>query len=352
MAASHALTSGLVPVHIGHPAPSPELNTQAKLPKLGQWKRVRQSSLTDVDVDWQRHGVEPRWLGMESVDCVAALQPSIFHSSGADELERFLAGSADRAETALVVTMIGYAYDDTPRSVLHPADDSVSLPEFRNTISGTRLPVGTRPKVAPSANAADRDLGLRLLNRASDAPWWALKLSGTTWCPGDGGSATAHAPDGELHPILVDPLGVPVVAVWVPSDGQQRWYVIPDVVDWNVVVDWLVHQALPAYVPDALRRFRAPSFVDLDLQTPAESTARQALADMEIRHAEERTRLEAELARAAEEAEKIRYGLLYGTGSELVEAIATVLTTAGFTTVNLDDDLGGTRSADLLVTIG
>jgi hypothetical protein len=150
----------------------------------------------------------------------------------------------------------------------------------------------------------------------------------------------------------VDPLGVPVVAVWVPSDGQQRWYVIPDVVDWNVVVDWLVHQALPAYVPDALRRFRAPSFVDLDLQTPAESTARQALADMEIRHAEERTRLEAELARAAEEAEKIRYGLLYGTGSELVEAIATVLTTAGFTTVNLDDDLGGTRSADLLVTIG
>jgi hypothetical protein len=73
---------------------------------------------------------------------------------------------------------------------------------------------------------------------------------------------------------------------------------------------------------------------------------------MEIRHAEERTRLEAELARAAEEAEKIRYGLLYGTGSELVEAIATVLTTAGFTTVNLDDDLGGTRSADLLVTIG
>jgi hypothetical protein len=150
----------------------------------------------------------------------------------------------------------------------------------------------------------------------------------------------------------VDPLGVPVVAVWVPSDGQQRWYVIPDVVDWNVVMDWLVHQALPAYVPDALRRFRVSSFVDLDLQTPAESTARQALADMEIRHAEERTRLEAELARAAEEAGKVRYGLLYGTGSELVEAIDTVLTTAGFTTINLDDYLGGTRSADLLVTIG
>jgi hypothetical protein len=284
---------------------------------------------------------------MESVDCVAALQPSIFHSSGADELERFLAGGADRVETALVVTMIGHAYDDTPRSILHSADDSVLLPKSQGTISGTRLPTGTRLKVAPSATGADRDLGLRLLNRAVDAPWWALDLNGTTAYPGDGGPATAYAPDGELHPILVDPLGAPVVGMWIPSDGQQRWYIIPDVIDWNGVIDWLVNQALRAYVPDALRRFRAPSFVDLNLQTPAELMARQALADMEIRHAGERTRLEAELARAEEEAEKIRYGLLYGTGSELVEAIDTVLTAAGFTTVNL----GGTRSADLLVTI-
>jgi hypothetical protein len=315
-------------------------------------QHMRQSSLADVDVDWQRHGVEPRWLGMESVDCVAALQPSIFHSGGGDELRRFLAGCATRAETALIVTTMGYAYDDTPRSVLHPADDSVSLPDFRNTISGTRLLAGMSPTVAPGGNAADRDLGLRLLNRASDAPWWALELSGATSYPGDGGPATAYAPDGELYPVLVDPLGIPVVAVWVPSDEQQRWYVIPDAIDWDTVADWLVHQALPAYVPDALRRFRAASFVDLGLQTPAESMARQALADMEIRHAEERTRLEAELARAEEEAEKVRYGLIYGTGSDLVEAIDTVLTAAGFTTVNLDDDLGGTRSADLLVAIG
>jgi hypothetical protein len=37
--------------------------------------------------------------------------------------------------------------------------------------------------------------------------------------------------------------------------------------------------------------------------------------------------------------------LLHGTGKELVDAVNTVLTAAGFTTVNLDEELGGTRSA-------
>lgn len=299
MVASCARTPGLVPVHIGHPVPRPELSTEGEIVNSGPRGRrgmlgrqhMSQSSLANVDVDWQRHGVEPRWLGMESVDCAAALQPSISDSSGGSELRRFLAGCVTRAEAALIVTTIGYAYDNTPCSVLHPADGFVSLPEFWGTISGARSPAGMSPKVAPGVNAADRDLGLRLLNRASDAPWWVLELSGVTRYPVDGGSAAVHAPDGELCPVLVDPLGVPVVAVWVSSDGQQRWYVIPDAVDWNTVVDWLVHHALPAYVPSALRRFRALSFVDSDLQTLAESMARHALIDMEVRHAEERTRL-------------------------------------------------------------
>lgn len=37
-------------------------------------------------------------------------------------------------------------------------------------------------------------------------------------------------------------------------DRQQRWYIIPDVVDWNMVLDWLVQHALTAYAPGVLRR--------------------------------------------------------------------------------------------------
>jgi hypothetical protein len=73
---------------------------------------------------------------------------------------------------------------------------------------------------------------------------------------------------------------------------------------------------------------------------------------MERRHAEERARLEDELERSRAAAEAVRYGLLYGTGKELVDAVDAVLQQAGFATVDLDTELGGTRSADLLATLG
>lgn len=127
---------------------------------------------------------------------------------------------------------------------------------------------------------------------------------------------------------------------------------LPDDIDWNVVLDWLVHQALPAYVPEAMRRFRTSSFVDPDLRTPDEVHAQQALVDMEARHAEERKALEAALARAREDADAIRDGLFYGTGAELVRAVEAVLIAAGFDVVDLDVELDDTVSADLLVTFG
>ncbi|MGW2016671.1 hypothetical protein [Streptomyces sp. NPDC001927] len=49
--------------------------------------------------------------------------------------------------------------------------------------------------------------------------------------------------------------------------------------------------------------------------------------------------------------EPVRYALLYGSGSALVEAVAQVLATAGLATVDLDEQLGGTKSADLLVSV-
>jgi hypothetical protein len=85
------------------------------------------------------------------------------------------------------------------------------------------------------------------------------------------------------------------------------------------------------------------------LQTADELAARQAVEELDARHAEEKLRLEQALREAEGRAERVRYALVYGTGAELVGAVAQVLTAAGLRTIDLDDELGGTRSADLLV---
>jgi hypothetical protein len=292
--------------------------------------------------------VEPRWVGMETRDCAAALEPSISYSRGASELERFMSGAGSREETALIVATIGDANDNGRGSPFGP-DASILLPQMEGSISGTRLPSGVRPSLATELSPADRDLGLRLRNRPAAAPWWSLELSGLV---GErvGAPPTHHEPGGALEPILVDSLGDPVVAAWVPAEGDQRWYVIPDATDWNGILDWLIRQALPAHVPNALRRARSPHFIDPDLQTPAETTAREALNNLDARYIEEKTRLEDELGQASAEADPVRYGLLYGTSRELVDAVRSVLADAGFATLNLDDLFGRGASADLLVS--
>ena len=318
-------------MHVGQPSPS-----EAKAESEWPTRRHRRPSWLEHRIEWQKLGVEPRWLGMETSDCAVALEPSVFYQHGADELQRFLAGARARGETALVVVTVGHA--------------SVMLPGVRNVITGHQLPAGMRPALAGDLDPPERDLGMRLLNRPADAPWWGVRVGGIVFARGDGGPTITNPPEGELRSILVDGLGDPVVAVWSTSAGDQRWYIVPDATDWGGMVDWLIRQALPAYVPDALRRVRSPRFVDPALQTQAELTARQALADMTARHAAEEARLEDVLERARVAAEPIRYGLLYGTNRELVAAVEAVLTAAGFTTVNLDEELGGTRSADLLAT--
>lgn len=157
---------------------------------------------------------------------------------------------------------------------------------------------------------------------------------------------------GELCPILLDSLGAPVVAVWVSPDERQRWYIVPDGTDWDTVIDWLVHHAVPAYVPDAPRRHRLTSAVDPDLATPAETEARVALTDLEIRYARDKARLEQDLADANAVADPIRNGLLFGTGPVLVKAVTEALSAAGFAVDDVDARLGATKSADLLVTFG
>lgn len=304
------------------------------------------------ELDWQKHGLQPRWLGMESSDSVVALEPGFFHSQGADERDRFLAGAHRRDELALVVAMIGDIDDDSPRSVLSSYDSSVHLSKTFTSVNGRRLPAGTRPEIVSDLGSADRDLAIRLLTRKADAPWWSLHLSGARLERGDGSGSVNYEAEGQLHPILVDALGDPVVGAWTPPSGDERWYIIPDATEWDNVLGWLMHRALPEYVPSALRRARSPHFVDPDLQTADELAARQALDELEARYTAEKLRLEQDLREAETRAEPVRYWLLYGTDAELVRAVAAVLTAAGLRTVDLDEELGATKSADLLVSAG
>ena len=329
---------GLVPVHIGYPEPGSQ-------PQRAQ----RPSQHVLADLDWQRHGLQPRWLGMETSDCAVALNPQIYATYGADELQRFLGGAQRRGELALVVAVIGNVNDHGPRSPLSSSGSSVNLGDIYTSVDGRRLPQGTWPEMVQGLSRADRDLALRLRNRQANRPWWSLHLSGAHMIRGDGSGEEHREPKGQLEPILVDALGDPVAAVWIPPVGDQRWYIIPDAVDWDNILDWLIQRALPEYVPDALRRARSPHFADPDLQTTGERAARQALEELDVRYAEERLPLDQTLREAETHAAPVRYGLLYGTGDELVHAVAQVLVNAGLRTVDLDKELGGTRSADLLV---
>ena len=341
------------PVHIGHWPPgagedAPQWNRGGR----DYGEQVRVSALNTVEIDWDKHEIEPHWLGSESATCVAALHPGWFHSQGAPERDRYFNGAAERNETALVISLLGFAHDTKPTGLMSSGgSDSVNLAMTMSVVHGRRLPTRTAVRLATGLTRADEDLGKRLLNRAPDAPWWSLKLSGLA-TERMSGPQQNHQPIGQLQPIVVDPLGDPVVAVWLSPDDRIRWYIVPDDINWNVVLDWLTHQAIPTYVPTAAQRYRSSSFVDTSLLTPAESDARQALADMETRHAEERAHLEAVLADAREAAEPLRNGLFYGTGDTLVDAVAAVLRDAGFDVVNLDEELGGTLSADLLATLG
>lgn len=353
MSFAQGSTSGLVAVHVAQqdPATVPPLESTAEA--AGDWlgrRRERRSRFADPAIDWQRHGLEPRWLDMETSECAAAIDPSIFHGHGGTELERFLAGTQARGEVALAVATIGDADDEFSRNVFG-TDASVLLPGGDGSISGRRLPTMTRATPAPGVKGADKDLALRLLNRPHEAAWWSISVSGTTLESPMGMSETRD-PGGRLEPILVDSLGDPIVAVWISDFGDQRWYAIPDASEPDVVLDWLISQALPEHVPGALRRVRARQAVVPTLQTPGEDAARRELADLEATFERERDRLSAELRRATEAAEPIRDGLLYGTGSELVDAVSSVLRAAGLTVTELDDALGDTTSADLLVFDG
>jgi hypothetical protein len=348
MAAHTSGPNGLVLVHIAAHDPA---QLEEPDPQAADYARQRfAASAKYAGTSWSKHGAEPRWLGMDTSTCAAAINPSQISGHGADEFERFLSGAASHGEPALIIATMGTADEDDDRgwSVFGPPGGRVDFPHLTGAIVGKRLLAGAQISLAPDLDAADSDLARRLLNRPADAPWWAMGLQ-TRALEGPRGTTVLKS-EGELVPILVDSLGEPVVARWTSGDGQQIWYVIPDGVDWNQVVDWLVQRALPEHVPAALRRVRSRHDVDPALETPAETHARTALEELERRYLEDKTRLQSECERARHESEPVRSGLLYCSGAELVAAVAVVLRAAGFAVTDLDAELG-TQSADLLAVL-
>jgi hypothetical protein len=342
-------------VHVGFEAPE-VWDQQDALAALsapagsGGATRHQRPTLSAPDFPWRDLGVEPRFISRESIDCVAALQPNVFHGHGADELDRYLRGAATRGETALLISMIG---EDgaQPRYPLASHDASVLLPGMQGSIAGRRLPEGTVGQVPGGLDLTDRDLALRLLNRPAGSAWWAIEPASLEAVRGDGTGRQVYTPSGQFKPVLVNAIGEALASVWLPEEKDWRWYVVPRGDDWPQLVEWLVARALPEHVPGALRRVRTSEPLDEELLTNAELTARAALTQFEGEVDERRAQLVAEVSAARQIATDMRSGLLYGTGRELVLAVKRALEEGGLVVEDLDETLGIGVSADLLVSM-
>src|SRR6476646_7959384 len=114
-----------IPVHNG-PGPAASWDDiEAQQKELGEdaapWlQKQRRPALARPDLDWDGLGFEPRWVGFDTADCAAALQPSIYSGHGADEFNRFRQGAETRGETALVISPIGQLEDGDTRNVFGP----------------------------------------------------------------------------------------------------------------------------------------------------------------------------------------------------------------------------------------
>lgn len=343
-----------IPVHVGSEPPASWDDIEARQKEFGEdaapWlQKQRRPALARPDLDWDGVGFEPRWVGFDTADCAAALQPNIYSGHGADEFNRFRQGAESRGETALVLSSIGQPEESNTRNVFGPSD-SIYLGRVESRISGQPLGKGARVRAADGLGQADGLLALRLLSCNPAPSWWTLSLDGVTM---EAYNGTVHHPaQGTLEPIIETELGEPVVAAWVSPDGVERRYVVPFETPWPVLLTWLLEQGLPELVPGAVRRARRQLANDTHTMTRRERDARAALDDLEADYATRRADLERELEGALAAATAVREGLLYGTGGVLVDAVRAVLEWADVTVVDLDDQLGGTKNADLLCGYG
>lgn len=343
-----------IPVHVGSEPPTAWDDTEARQKELGEdaapWlQKQRRPAIARPELDLEGLGFEPRWVGFDTADCAAALQPSIYSGKGADEFNRFRQGAESRGEMALVISTIGQVEDSDTWSVFGPSD-SLYLGGVESRINGRPLGTGARVRAADGLGDADGLLALRLLSCSPAPSWWTLSLDGVTM---EAYNGPVHYPaQGTLEPIIETELGEPVVAAWVSPDGVERRYVVPFETPWPVLLKWLLEQGLPEFVPGAVRRARRQLASDTHTMTRREREARAALADLEADYAARRADLERQIEESQDAATAVREGLLYGTGGVLADAVRAVLEAADVKVVDLDDKLGGTKSADLLCSHG
>lgn len=346
-----------IPVHVGSQSPEHWDDIEARQRQHGDdaapyLRDKRRPSIAKPDIDWGAHGFEPRWVGFDTADCAVALQPNIYSGQGADEFARFRQGAEARGETALVISPIGEIESGSHNvyNVFGPPGASVSIGQTYTSIDGRMIGKGARVRAATDLSDADGQLALRLLSAEPAPTWQSLSLSGSVLESVYG--REEHPPEGTLLPILETELGEPVVAVWISPDGVERRYVVPVETPWKLLLPWLLEQGLPAFVPGAMRRARRPLASDKDLMTRRERDAHAALSTLEVEYAARRIELERQLGDAQDAAVLTREGLLYGTGQQLVNAVRSVFESAGIEVVDLDEELGDTKNADLLCTYG
>lgn len=347
-----------IPVNVGSGPPEYWDDIEARQRQYGEeaapWlQEQRRPAIAGPALNWAALGLEPRWVGSDTADCAAALQPSIFAGQGADEFTRYRQGAESRGEIALVISPIGDLDQETRniRNVFGPPVDSISVGQNFTNINGCLL--GKEATVRPAADlgGADGHLARRLLSCKPAPRWRSLSLSGAV-LESVYGRQQHHPVEGTLVPILETELGEPVVAAWVSPDGVERRYIVPAEAPWTALLQWLLDQALPEFVPDAMRRARRQLGADVALMTRAERVARSALAELEADYVSSRGELERQMKDAETAASSIREGLLYGTGKQVVDAVRAVLEAADIAVVDLDEWLGDTKNADLLCTYG
>lgn len=346
-----------IPVHVGSEPPAhwDDVEERQQLYKEEASQHLldmRRPALARPELDWDSLGFEPRWVGFDTADCVVALQPGIFSGQGADEFNRFRQGAQSRGEVAVVISTVGKLDNGNRavRNIFATADDSIHLGRVESTVSARSLGKGSRARAADGLSDPGAQLALRLLSCNPTLPWRSLSLHGVTYESYNG--SEHHPAQGTLEPIVVTELGEPVVAAWVSPDGVERRYVLPVETPWPVVLKWLLEYGLPAYVPGAMRRARHHLAADDTLMTRRERAARAAITELDRDYAARHADLSHELESAQTTATAVREGLLYGTGTPLVDAVRSVLESSGISVVDLDAELGGTKNADLLCTYG
>lgn len=340
-------------IHVGSERPEiwddrERVQSEANPGEVSEWLlKQRRPPFAANDIDWDSHGLSPRWVGDDAATCAAAVDPSPFHNQGADEYSRFIAGAQRRGDRAIVVARMALKESAT-RSIFGNYD-SVPLVGHDGSVTGKQLGSGGKVRPSEGLTGADRDLAVRFAGSYRDGRLWALELTGTTR---SGGHGTEHLhPDGELLPLVVDDLDDPVLAVWIGAEGEQRVYVVPESAPTKLILEWLATQAIPEFAPTAYRESRPTRAYRDMFPTAAERHAAQALKTFDDRTSREREALMQSLQTAHAAADDRRHLLLFGTGPDLEDAVAQCLRDASIDVVKVDELLGRTANADLLATI-